>query len=1004
MVASLQKTPYRPSMTVLGSRDRMCIHAAIQDKNINHECRARKKETEAVRKWQLQSEDFFYSDENPPAQLETDDLEAPVQDESTSTEQKPTCSHYRQLGASRTADNMIQNFRPSGNANADGDESTKDGTFDIEDLVQFGKNPYKRTVVLKKRPEERWGILLSLKVGAQYPHAENVLPSGIAAKSGAIKKGDLIFSYNNSSTAFPDISALCSSMIACPEQLTLVVGTADDEVSPHSACPYYMSRALEKHAELVFCPYNYILDPGIRDTLKINLENTVVVLDEAHNVEDVLRDSGSGKWSEFDMCTIISHLQRYSNSNLGRKTETEGGEEEVSLREMAHALLLVVERIVLFLFDEKSKFEENGGAKKALEDWEKFHTPDTQSFETSYFGPSGHGVRGQSIGCKPFFDRLDIRPEQGEKLCTYAEEMFKLVVDGEAHETTFVRPAFEKMVDLVKKLCLASTEPQDFFVQSAVQANGGFAFAAGASTGAPVAQRRGRQRNPRSTPYAHGRSANHSNKQVDCCYFCKDVHSGHELICFDGVIRHGSYNNGATPPWESFLVLDLLTPARFMNDLSQTCRSVILASGSLAPLPSLCAELGLVGSNCEPPPDLKAFLKDQENVLTEKRKSLMLPRLQDRPPPLEADHVIDLDRQLLAVAIGQLPSGERLTVSYNQYKHDAFIRKMGDAIATIIESIPRGGVLVFLPSYSLLKKCTNSWKNEGYRRYSDFDSEESDVWTRFLSSKGKVIVETTGSQAEFEASRNEYAETVRTTGNCILLAVFRGKMSEGISFNDDNARGVICVGIPYASSFDRSIKAKKSYNDEQRKLAKRTELLSGDSWYSQTAFRAISQALGRCIRHAGDYGTVVLLDSRHCDESPPDQDGICMAHRKLPSWMRWHVKTLTPRAVHDPTSKLIGGGWPGLQSTMKNFFDTAPVYAAEVLSKQRESLLAAQRRSSEGMGNTKPAALGTAGNSEYASPAVVELKSQTKTSGGQPNAPSPFSPVKEGPENVAGEK
>ena len=208
MVASLQKTPYRPSMTVLGSRDRMCIHAAIQDKNINHECRARKKETEAVRKWQIQSEDFVYLDENPPAQLETDDLEAPMQDESTSTEQKPTCPHYRQLGASRTADNMIQSFRPSGNANADGDESTKDGTFDIEDLVQFGKNPYKRTIVLKKRPEERWGILLSLKVGAQYPHAENVLPSGRAAKSGAIKKGDLIFSYNNRSTAFPDIQAL----------------------------------------------------------------------------------------------------------------------------------------------------------------------------------------------------------------------------------------------------------------------------------------------------------------------------------------------------------------------------------------------------------------------------------------------------------------------------------------------------------------------------------------------------------------------------------------------------------------------------------------------------------------------------------------------------------------------------------------------------------------------------------------------------------------------------
>jgi len=171
-------------------------------------------------------------------------------------------------------------------------------------------------------------------------------------------------------------------------------------------------------------------------------------------------------------------------------------------------------------------------------------------------------------------------------------------------------------------------------------------------------------------------------------------------------------------------------------------------------------------------------------------------------------------------------------------------------------------------------------------------------------------------------------------------------MSEGISFNDDNARGVICVGIPFPSSFDRSTKAKKSYNDEQRKLSKRTDLLSGSSWYSQAAYRAISQALGRCIRHAADYGTIVLLDSRYCDEAPPDQNGVCIAHRNLPSWMRAHVKSLTTRAVHDPQSKMIGGGWKGLQTTMQRFFNEAPGYAAEVLQRQNESLADAQRRRS----------------------------------------------------------
>lgn len=56
-------------------------------------------------------------------------------------------------------------------------------------------------------------------------------------------------------------------------------------------------------------------------------------------------------------------------------------------------------------------------------------------------------------------------------------------------------------------------------------------------------------------------------------------------------------------------------------------------------------------------------------------------------------------------------------------------------------------------------------------------------------------MEPTGSQEAFEEAREEYNETIKEFGNCILFAVFRGKMSEGISFNDAFARGVICVGL-----------------------------------------------------------------------------------------------------------------------------------------------------------------------------------------------------------------
>ena len=117
-----------------------------------------------------------------------------------------------------------------------------------------------------------------------------------------------------------------------------------------------------------------------------------------------------------------------------------------------------------------------------------------------------------------------------------------------------------------------------------------------------------------------------------------------------------------------------------------------------------------------------------------------------------------------------------------------------------------------------------------------------------LQSKGTVIVEPTGSQQAFEEARAQYNEAILSTGSAILLAVYRGKMSEGISFNDNFCRCVILVGLPFPNSFDSAIKAKQKYNEEQRKFRKRMDLLDGHRWYELQAYRAVAQALGRCIR------------------------------------------------------------------------------------------------------------------------------------------------------------
>jgi Fanconi anemia group J protein len=273
-----------------------------------------------------------------------------------------------------------------------------------------------------------------------------------------------------------------------------------------------------------------------------------------------------------------------------------------------------------------------------------------------------------------------------------------------------------------------------------------------------------------------------------------------------------------------------------------------------------------------------------------------------------------------------------------------FYSRLGDALATVVEAIPRGGVLIFLPSYSFLKACVKAWRSPS--RYGA--SSHTQIWTRLESAKGTVVVEPTGSQAEFELAKKEYADCIRHSGQALLLAVYRGKMSEGISFNDDNARGVICVGIPFPSSFERSIVAKRAYNDEMRNLCGKQQLLPGKEWYSQQAYRAIAQALGRCVRHAGDYGTIILMDSRHCDDGAPVSDGVCRAHRNLPRWMRGHVRNLSmygPRPVLNHANPPIFHGYRGLTTELESFFASAQEYSQVVLDGFEKDLAKALARS-----------------------------------------------------------
>lgn len=77
------------------------------------------------------------------------------------------------------------------------------------------------------------------------------------------------------------------------------------EASTCDECAYFFSKSALEEAHIVFCPYNYVLDPAIRKAVGINLHNAIVVLDEAHNVEDTCRSGASLELTEHMLTSAV---------------------------------------------------------------------------------------------------------------------------------------------------------------------------------------------------------------------------------------------------------------------------------------------------------------------------------------------------------------------------------------------------------------------------------------------------------------------------------------------------------------------------------------------------------------------------------------------------------------------------------------------------------------------------------------------------------------------------
>ncbi|XP_059189945.1 regulator of telomere elongation helicase 1 [Centropristis striata] len=124
-------------------------------------------------------------------------------------------------------------------------------------------------------------------------------------------------------------------------------------------CPYYLSRHLKQQADVVFTPYNYLLDPKSRRAHNIELNGAVVIFDEAHNVEKTCEETTSFDLTPYDIASAITAVDRLL-AEKAREASQEAVPEDFNVESLNSGLkvdITAVAKIKQILLDLESAID-----------------------------------------------------------------------------------------------------------------------------------------------------------------------------------------------------------------------------------------------------------------------------------------------------------------------------------------------------------------------------------------------------------------------------------------------------------------------------------------------------------------------------------------------------------------------------------------------------------------------------------------------------------------------
>ena len=221
------------------------------------------------------------------------------------------------------------------------------------------------------------------------------------------------------------------------------------------------------------------------------------------------------------------------------------------------------------------------------------------------------------------------------------------------------------------------------------------------------------------------------------------------------------------------------------------------------------------------------------------------------------NHIVE-QSHVLARIVDTSNDVETIEFTHNKRLSVNCTTQLFEIILSLTKIIPKG-LVVFFTSYQYMKLVHSRWLSNG-------------MW-RKLEVVKDIFIESKDQPSEL-IWENYCKSVANTERGAMLLSVVGGRLSEGINFSDDLARGVIMVGMPYPDSRDLVLQEKIQHLQH---IQQNNNPSLAINLMENICMKSVNQAIGRSIRHAKDYSSIILIDHRYRQARIKSQ---------LPAWIQ----------------------------------------------------------------------------------------------------------------------